>query len=179
MKKFRKYMMLILLGATLFFASCNRPIPFEKEGWIRSGGFDGRHFIPDDLFVTGNTRYRMALWLEKNYDFCNKSLNEILNKFYIVPEYFLLGDSRTLEQVKNDKVLRVVKRQRKSFWIEPWIDIKWIEIYFDDNFMVSRVYYVHRNHRTGERTERRICPAVGGAVPHSAPTKTQNQKTNN
>jgi hypothetical protein len=158
-----------LLGIVV--VSCNRPIPFNKEKWMQEGGFNGRHFINDDLLVRGNTRYRMALWLEKNYNFCDKSLDEILDKFYIVPEYFeLLGDSLAFERLKNDKELRVIKRRHNPNFIigiDPWIDINWIEIYFDEYFMVSRVYYVHRNHRTGERTERRICPRSAEVVPPS------------
>jgi len=164
MKIFTKYAIPILLGITFTLVSCSRPIPFNKEEWMKQGGFHGRHFINNDIFVKGNTRYRMALWLEENYNFCKKSLNEILDKFYIVPEYFeLLGDSLAFERLKNDKKLRVVKRQHNPnfiFGIDPWIDINWIEIYFDKNFVVSKVYYVHYNHRTGQRTERRICPPV-------------------
>ena len=161
MKIFTKYVALALLGITFTLVSCDRPMPFDKERWTQSGGFQGRHFIQDDIFVRGNTRYRMALWLEKNYNFCDKSLNEILDKFFIPSEgFFWHGDSLALEWVKNNKKLRVIKRQRNSWSFDPWIDINWIEIYFDDNFMISRVYYIHRNHRAGQRTERRICPPV-------------------
>jgi len=152
-----KYLIPILLGATAIFVFCNRPIPFDKERWTQSGGFQGRHFIQDDLFVRGNTRYRMALWLERNYSFCDKSLSEILDKFYIEPECNPRIVVWDLEQVKNDRKLRVIKRQRNSWSIDPWIDINWIEIYFDENFMVSRVYYAEYNRRTGSTTRRKIC----------------------
>jgi len=99
----------------------------------------------------------MALWLERNYNFCDKSLSEILDKFYIEPECNPRIVVWDLERVKNDRKLRVIKRQRRSFWIEPWIDINWIEIYFDEDFMVSRVYYVEYKRRTGQTTKQGIC----------------------
>jgi len=160
LNEIRKCLVLILLGVV--FASCNRPMPFDKERWTRSRGFQGRHFIQNDLFVSGSARYRMALWLEKNYNFCDKSLNEILDKFFIASHFEFSGDSLALERVKSEKKLRIIKRQHDPnliFGIDPWIDINWIEIYFDEDFKVSRVYYVKYNRRTGQTSRRKICEA--------------------
>jgi len=159
MKKNRKHILLILLGITSIFVSCNRPIPFNKEKWMRCGGWEGDYFISDDYFVSGNTRYRMALWLEKNYNFCDKSFDEILDKFYITPAILVPGQARAFEQVKNDKILKITKKQYNPNFlgIDPMINTDWIEIHFDESFMVSKVYYVHQNPKTKERTERKIC----------------------
>jgi hypothetical protein len=160
MKKIKKYMTFVLLGVICSFVSCNKSTPFNKDEWVKCGGFHGRYFIADDHFVKGNTRYKMALWIEKNYNFYDKSLDEILEKFFIIPEHFEDYDSLALEQVKNDKKLRIVIKQYDPNFIigiDPWIDTDWIEIYFDENYMVSKVYYVHYNQRTKQKTERKIC----------------------
>ncbi|MCL1867598.1 MAG: hypothetical protein FWF72_01430 [Paludibacter sp.] len=159
MGKSRKYITFILLGIICSFVSCNKSTPFDKDKWVKCGGFDGRYFIADDGFVKGNTRYKMALWLEKNYNFYDKSLNEILEKFYIIPEHFERYDSLAFEQVKNDKKIRIVTKQRNPNFIigiNTWIDIDWIEIYFDENYMALNVCYVHYNHKTNHKTERKI-----------------------
>jgi hypothetical protein len=155
-----KNLILTLLGITCILVSCNKPIPFNKDKWVKCGGFDGRYFIGDDHFVEGNTRYKMALWLEENYNFCDKSLNEILEKFYIIPEPFEKYDSLYLEKVKTDKKLKVITKQYNpnfKMGIDPWIDTDWIEIYFDGNYMASKVYYVHYEYKTKQKTERNIC----------------------
>ena len=153
--------MFILLWIVCTVISCDRPMPFDKDKWLECGGFDGRFFINDDLFVEDNIRYRMSLWLEKNYNFCDKSLNEIMNKFYITPEYFeYYVDSLAFEEVKNDKILNVIIKQYNPNFIigiDPWIDTDWIEIYFDTNHMVSKVYYFHYDYKTKEETKREIC----------------------
>jgi hypothetical protein len=41
--------------------------------------------------------------------------------------------------------------------IDPRIDTDWIELFFDENDMVSKVYYVHYNHKTKQKTLREIC----------------------
>ena len=161
MKTFRKYIgLFILLGVICSIISCDRPMPFDKDKWLECGGFDGRFFINDDHFVDGNIRYRMSLWLEKNYNFCGKSLNEIMDKFYITPEYFeYYVDSLAFEDVKNNKILNVIIKQYDPNFlgIDPWIDTDWIEIYFDENYMVSKVYYVHYNRIIERKTKREIC----------------------
>ena len=161
MRNYRKYILLLLTGITYILISCNNPIPFDKEKWVKCGGFDGRYFINDDYYVETDTRYRMALWLERNYNFYDKSLNEILDKFYIIPEHFeYSADSLALEEVKNDRKLKVIMKQYDPdylFGIENCVDTDWIEIYFNENYMVSTVYYVHYEYKTKKRTERKIC----------------------
>ena len=160
-KSIIKIVTFFLLGVICSFVSCNKSAQFNKDKWVKCGGFDGRYFITDDHFVKGSERYKMALWLEKNYNFCDKSLNEILDKFYIVPEHFeLLGDSLAFERIKKEKKLRVITKQHNPNFIigiDPWIDTNWIEIYFDDKYMVSKVYFVRYNHKTKQKTERKIC----------------------
>ena len=38
-----------------------------------------------------------------------------------------------------------------------FVNINWIEIYFDENYMVSKVYYVHYDYKTEKKTKREIC----------------------
>jgi hypothetical protein len=146
----------ILLGM-LILVSCNR-IPFDKDTWIKCKGIEGSDFITDD-YIVGNTRYKMALWLEINYNFYDKSLNEILDKFYKIPENFTSFDSLALERIRNNKKLEIVTKQYDPNFligIDPWIDTDWIEIHFDENYTVSEVYYIHINYKTKQRTERKI-----------------------
>jgi len=165
MKKSILKIIFILLSICLFYGCSNmdffnKPIPFDKDKWVECGGFDGRYFVGDDIFVKGNTRYKMSLWLEKEYNFCNKSLNDILEKFYIIPEHFMKYDSLYFEQIKNDKVLNVITKQYNPnfiFGIDSWINTNWIEILFDDSYMVSKVYYVHYDRATMQETKREIC----------------------
>lgn len=147
----------ILLGI-LILVSCNRPTPFDKDTWIKCEGFEGRNFLRDD-YIAGNTRYKMALWLEENYNFYDKSLNEILDKFYRIPENFTSFDSLKLEQIRNDKKLKIVTKQYDPNFligIDPWLDTDWIEIHFDENYIVSKVFYIHTDYKTKQRTERKI-----------------------
>jgi hypothetical protein len=127
-------------------------MPFDKDKWVECGQYDTRV-----LYVEGNTRYRMALWLEKNYNFCDKSLSEIWEKF----EPFLKQDSLAALEIaqKHKKITIVTKQYNPNFLIgiDPWFDTDWIEIFFDENYMVSKVYYVHYNRKTKHQTERKIC----------------------
>ena len=174
MRKIAKFAIIVLLGAICIFASCNnnRPMQFDKERWTQSGGWQGCYFIGDDYFVRGNTRYRMALWLEENYSFENKSLNDVLEKFFIIPTS---GDRcyplsfQHLERVKNERVLRIVTKQyviyARLLFIavggpDPPINTDWLEFHFDENLIVSKVYNVHYDRRTlrgtGNETRRKI-----------------------
>jgi len=127
-------------------------MPFDKDEWAKSGQYDARV-----LYVEGNTRYRMALWLEKNYNFCDKSLSEIWENF----EPFLKRDSlAALETAKKHRKITIVTKQHNPNFligIDPWFNTDWFEIFFDENYMVSKVYYVHYNRETKQQTERKIC----------------------
>jgi len=163
MKKIGIFAIIILLGTFCIYFIFYRPIPFDKERWTQSGGWEGCYFIGDDHFVRGNTRYRMALWLEENYSFENKSLNDVLEKFFIIPtpnDRCYQVNSRCLERVKNEKVLRIVTKQRADGWINPPINTDWLEFHFDENLIISKVYNVHTDRRTererGNETRHRI-----------------------
>jgi len=168
MKKFRKHIkyfgLLVLLSAICTIISCdnsNKPMPFDKEEWLKCQDFGDPHWLTDD-YIKSNTRYKMLLWLEQNYNFCDKSFNDISQKFYILPEDFSYGDSLRYEEVLKTKVLKILIKQHNpnSFFdllTEPYIDTDWIEIYFDENYMVSKVYYVHYNYKTKKKTKREIC----------------------
>ena len=177
MRKIAKFAIIVLLGAICIFASCNnnRPMQFDKERWTQSGGWEGSYFIGDDHFVSGNTRYRMALWLGENYSFENKSLNDVLEKFFITPtpsDKRYQVNSRHLERVKDERMLRIVTKQHcpntmftifgKPFGIgiHPPINTDWLEFHFDENLIVSKVYNVHYDRREprgrGNETRRKI-----------------------
>jgi hypothetical protein len=156
--------MLLLI---FFIFSCgiiiNNPLPFDKDEWIKCGGFDGKNYISDDLFVSGNTRYRMSLWLENNYNFYDKSLDEIIKKFYIVPDNFSDYQNKDLDQVKNNKILNIIVKQYNPNFIigiDDWINIDWIEVFFDGDYIVSNVYYINFNPKTQQKTKRLIVPIV-------------------
>jgi len=157
MRKIAKFTIIIIsLGTICFFASCNnnRPIPFDKERWTTSGS----NCINCYPVVRRSTRYRMALWLEKNYSFTDKSLNDVLEKFFI-PNDFNSDDFRALESIKRGRVLSVVTRQfldHNNFVY----DTDWLQFHFDENFTVSKVYSVHQEVGRwgigGNATRRRI-----------------------
>ena len=152
MKTFRKYIicckLFVLLWTICTIISCdnsNKPMPFDKDKWTISGGD-----IDRNIFIEGNTRYRMSLWLEENYNFCDKSLDDILKKVCTL-------DSFALEEIE---ILRIITKQYNPNFIigiDPWINTDWIEIYFDTNHMVSKVYYFHYDYKTKEETKREIC----------------------
>jgi hypothetical protein len=165
MRKFGVFAIIILLGVSCIFVlyNNNRPVRFNKERWTQSGGWEGCYFIGDDHFVRGRTRYRIALWLERNYSFTDKSLNDILEKFFVIPtpgDRCYRADSRNLERMKEERLLRITTRQRPDGWINPPINTNWLEFHFDENFIVSRVYNVHTDRRTererGNETRRKI-----------------------
>ena len=162
MRKIAKFAIIILLGAICIFASCNnnKPMQFDKERWTQSGGdpFNGNFFLGDDFLVKGNTRYRMALWLEQNYSFDDKSLNDVLEKFFIIPDTLMRHHSWNLERVKNTKLLKIVTRHLTfaGFENEMPIWVGWLEFHFDENFIVSKVYNVRFPYRAEEETRRRI-----------------------
>ncbi|MDD3692260.1 MAG: hypothetical protein PHO77_09310 [Bacteroidales bacterium] len=158
------FLVFCLLSIASIFVACEKSIPFIKDKWTKCGGFDGDYWINCDVFVTGNERYKMSLWLEENYNFCNKSLSEILEKFYIKPkpENYSYGDSLCFDDVLKNKVLRILIKQYDpnpvfTLLTEPYIDTDWFEIYFDENYFVSKAYFVHYNHKTNEKTKRIIC----------------------
>ena len=143
----KKHIMFILLGIICSFISCNKPIPFNKEKWKKHISFEGHE-------VYGNTRYRMALWMEKNYAFCDKSLYEICEELKFTDWPF------GIELIKEAKKTTIVTKQYNPNFmtgIDPNINTDWIEIFFDEDYMVSKVYYVHYNRKTREKTERKIC----------------------
>ena len=186
MEKIRKYTIIILLGVSCIFVSCNRPIPFEKERWTQwqirlddevladpsvkfwGACVVGSHFLSNPERIRGRSRYRMALWLEKNYDFSNMLLDEVVEKFFVIPDSFRWHDSIALARVKNEKRLMIVTRHYsrivvrnsyaplfRRFMFFP-TDSDWLEFHFDENLIVSRVYSVHFGRRARQATRRRI-----------------------
>lgn len=156
--------MFILLSLTSIFVACDNSIPFNKDKWTKCGGFDGEYWINSDVYLTDDTRNKMSLWLEENYNFCNKPLSEILENFYIKPkpENYSLGDSLSYDDVLKNKVLRIMIKQHDpnpvfKLLTEPYIDTDWFELYFDENYFVSKAYFVHYNYKTNEKTKRLIC----------------------
>ena len=172
MRKIAKFAIIILLGAIFLFASCNndRPIPFDRDRWIESGfSFGGKNFLTGDGLIRGNTRHRMALWLEKNYSFDDKSLNDVLENFFIIPDNFK-HFNREFEAMKTDRVLRIGTRYYRKIVIDsyrrplPFIFIPinrgWLEFHFDENLVISKMYNVQRERGTrrevGNTTRQRI-----------------------
>ena len=164
-KKFRihiKYFgLLVLLSAICTIISCDRPIPFDKDKWVECGTFDGRCFIGTDDIIKDNTRYRMSLWLEENYNFCDKSLDDILENFYQKPEPLEWADSLRLVELLTNKILKITVKRYGPNWNTDELTITdWIEVHFDENYMVSKVYYVHYDYKTEKKTKREICNAA-------------------
>ena len=156
MSTLKKYIiccrLFILLWIVCTVISCdnsNKPMPFDKDKWLECGGSD----VERNIFIEGNTRYRMSLWLEENYNFCDKSSEDILEKL-------CKCDSLTFEEAKHSEAFKIPTKQYNPnfiFGIDPWIDTDWIGISFDTNRMVSKVYYFHYDYKTKEVTKREIC----------------------
>ena len=122
-----------------------KPMPFNKDIWLKS----------EAEYITDNNRYKMTLWLEKNYSFCGKKTTEIYEKF------FDNNDSiRVWKKINEDKQLRIIIKQKDPNFligIDPWIDTDWIELYFDKNGQVSKVNLVNFNPKTKRKKEKKLC----------------------
>ena len=134
-------------------------MPFDRDKWIECGTFDGQCSVDFDYMIKDNTRYRMSLWLEENYNFCDKSMDDILENFYKIPDTLERANSLRLAELKNNKVLQITVERYGPNWrdTDELTVTNWIEIYFDENDMVSKVFYVHLNYKTKEKTKREIC----------------------
>ena len=137
---------IVIFTVVLFSLSgCEKPMPFNKDTWLRS----------EAEYVTDNNRYKMTLWLEKNYSFCGKKTTEIVEKFFDNN-----GSTRAWKSINEHKRLRLVLKQKDPNFligIDPWINTDWIELYFDENEQVSKAYLVHFNPNTKKKKEKKLC----------------------
>ena len=145
----RQVMLSILISVSMI-ACDDRPTPFDKEKWVASY---------DELIVEGDDRYKMMIWLERNYIFCGKTLDEILDTFFEVDYLGRYEHNLPEKIIKNKRLDLIVKQYNPNFimGIDPWINTDWIELYFDDNLRVSKAAIVHFDLNSKKRSERIIC----------------------
>lgn len=143
-----RFLSIFLLSGII---SCQEsPRRFNAEKWRDSLG-------TGEVYVIGNTRYRMALWLEQNDFFRGKNAENII--------YTLVGKNQDKcnEIIKHGSV-RILLRSHNphdliDFFPNPNVyqDTDWYEITFNKN-LVAKVIRIHRNPETEEQTEYLICP---------------------
>lgn len=137
----------LLLSVVMLNACSNSPMPFSKNKWLTNEG--GEHYL------VNKDRYRMMLWLEKNYTFCGKHLDEIMEEFGIEHGEIIPG-SRRKEIIKYKKLEMVTRQRKAKKLIDPPFATDWIKLYFNDELYVSRATFVNAD-REKEYTERIIC----------------------
>ena len=148
--KHKTYVFVIFLIGLLATSCGNSPMPFDKQKWMASEEIDGIGYIVD------NSRYRMMLWLEKNYSFCGKHLDEIMDMFGEAYGESTPGGRRR-EILREKKLVMVTKQHNPNFimGIDPWIDTDWIELHFRPSGYVTKAVVIHS--KNGQVSERVIC----------------------
>lgn len=121
-----KNLAILFICTLLCFSSCNRPLEFDATIWNQT----------DELSISvPKERYRMSLWLVKNFEFANKTPDEINGKLGSNFLNVQFGDST---DVKSYKYL--IKQYNPNFiiGIDMLQSSAYLNIEFDNN-VVSKV----------------------------------------
>lgn len=134
-----------ILFTICIFISCSNSIPFNKKEWNTS-------ILKEDEVSTtiSKQRYGMTLWLIKNYDFYEKSTDDIIDKFFEDTTEQMRAD------IKSDKKIFFLIREKnlnKFIGFARWRQTDWLNIYFDKNNNVSKICMVNYNPENEKWTE--------------------------
>jgi hypothetical protein len=138
-----------ILSVTCIFFSCNDSIPFNKKEW------NTLILKEDEVSTTiSKQRFGMALWLIKKYNFCEKSADDIVDKFIENPTEQIRAN---VESDKRISFLIREKKLNKFIGFAHWIETDWLDIYFDEKNNVSKVSMRNYNLDNKKYTEKIVC----------------------